>query len=175
MASVVTFWQFPEEEERFLTYLEKTGDILACIGGPVTEPSRLEPRPVRELIECEDPDAVLIGPREFMEIAEIGSYWHEGRMLYSRFYAELPLVDYSRPRFRAPQKLEESNLVFKTSIWVSDGANHDLDHAEPQPPEFVAWARRVLNWMRRHTQRIGYRRVTPRVAAAVEDGLELVP
>lgn len=177
MANVLAYWRFPEEEEPFLTYLEKTGDIQASVFTSVPERVLLRPRPLRELLKAEEPESVVFGRWEFMEYAPIGSYVHEdGSVSYSRHYQDGPLICYSRGNFRTPRQLGRSNLCFASSCWVSDGANPDLDHSRPQPPEFLSWARNVLSWVRRHTQPYQYprQRITPRVLAEAENGLELV-
>ena len=174
MASVVTYWRLPDEEGQFLDYLEKTGDIQACVHGSVSRRDGLRPRPLRDLLQTDEFEDILFGPQEFMAQSWIDSVVHEGRTLYSRSYRQGPLICYTRGGFRTPQQLAQSNLCFVSSCWVSDGANPDLDHSQPQPPEFLAWAKNVLSWVRRHTQPHGYYRATPRVLAEVENGLELV-
>ena len=178
MASIVGYWRLPEEDGRFLDYLEKTGDVVACSARGVHDPLLLSPRPVREYVEREDPECLLMAPREYMDRAPITSCLHKGCLTYGRSYLDSPLLDFCRGRFLESGTLEQSNLCFESTILVSDGVNRDLDHLEPQPAGFVAWARKVQRWVRRNTRQFGYYRTyraTARVVAAVEDGLELFP
>jgi hypothetical protein len=51
MASVVTFWQLPSEEESFLRYLARGGDVCAIRHmEAVADPAAIHPVPVEELI-----------------------------------------------------------------------------------------------------------------------------
>lgn len=175
MASVVTFWQHPDEEHKFLSYLAKTDGMLACIDERVPDPAPLTPRPIRQLIEREDPRHILMGVGEFMDMTPIVSFDFNGRTLFSRHYMDGPVICYSRPVWRGPGSLGQSNLVYRSQRGIPDPSDPDGTVWVPQPAEFLAWGRRVLGWMRRHTQPHGYYRVTPRIATEVENGLELVP
>lgn len=174
MPSIVSYWQLPDEEEKFLTYLDRSGDILACTWDSVLDPAELEPRPLRAYLSEETPDRVVFAPSEFMDPGYITSYVREERRWYLRYHGKGPLIDYCRPVWRSPQTLGKARLTYVSSVWMTDGVNEDLGYAEPQAPEFLAWARRVLSWMRRHTQRHGYYRATPAVLAELDNGLQLV-
>lgn len=170
MARVFTFWRFPDEEGRFLDYLVKTGDIWACTEKRMSDPDdpRLEPRPVRELLEAQDPEDMLIGPREFMEMAlPIDRFELPGRVSYGRYYARVPLISYSRGVFREEGELGRTNLVFES---------HRTTDRAPQPAGFIQWGQRILTWARRDAPcEIEYKRMTRRVFEAVAGGLLLVP
>ncbi len=184
--AVVTYWRLPEEDDKFLTYLEKSEDIIACIDEWVIDPKELDPLSIRELIQMNDPAELLFGPREFMEMTPITSMEKDGRRVFGRYYGDGPVIAYSRGVWRGPGRLGKSNLVFNPTRGVPNSTVKIPQPPEflawepgatifvPQPPAFIRWGRRVMQWMRRHTQPHGYYRVTPRVAAEVENGLELV-
>lgn len=174
MAHVFTFWRFPDEERRFIDYLTKSGDILAAVDKRVSDPTskELEPRPIGQLIEEEDPRNVLIGPREFMDMAQIDAFERFGEVKYGRYYAYVPLITYSRGVFRGENRLGDTNLAFVSKRTTAD--LNDLTEV-PQPPEFVAWGKRVLGWARRDAPReVEYKRMTERVFAELANGLEVV-
>jgi hypothetical protein len=177
MPSTLTFWRFPDEEERLLTYLDKTGDIVACIDLWFADPALLEPRPLREVLAADNPQNVLMGPREFMDMADITTSDHTGEIQYTRSYMHVPLLAYSRGVWRGPRALGRTNLCFESTRSIPDASSPYGKEWIPQPPAFLAWARRVMQWVRRDTRPHEYRRqrVTARVAAEVEDGLQLVP
>ncbi len=189
--AAVTYWRLPEEDDTFLTYLERSEDIVACTHGWVASPESLKSLPIREFIESKEPERLIFGSREFMEMTPIMSMEQEGRTVFSRIYSRGPVIAYSRGKWRGPGRLGQSNLVFNLTRGVLEDSIQDglikvprppsvqvwdVDKTTfiPQPPEFIRWARRVMQWMRRHTRPHGYYRVTPRVAAEVENGLELV-
>jgi hypothetical protein len=175
MPRAVTFWRFPDEEARFLDYLDKTGEIIACTHERMPEPTSplLEPRPIRQLIDEQDPISMAFGPRAFMDMAQIDEFELDGRISYGRWYTRVPLMAYTRGKLYEPGRLGHTNLVFDS--WRSSGTLDDPSFT-PQPPEFVAWGKRVLNWARRHTPRVvAYKRMTERVFAELDGGLELVP
>jgi hypothetical protein len=178
MAAVVTFWRFPDEEERFLRYVVKTGDIWACTGERVTDVKRLEPRPIIELIREHDPDAVLFGPREFMDRSPIKRYEHEGEIRYGRYFMNVPLISYTRGRFRSPRELGLSNMCAEYDDLATDEHDPECQYLVRRPEAFIKWVQRVFAWIRRDTpkwhQYKGYR-VTERVAEEIAKGLEIVP
>jgi len=173
MATVVKFWQLPEEEARLLRYVDGTGDILARAFDLSENRGLFTPAPLLEFIEERDPDAVLIGPREFMDQAKEFSVEREGQTLYGYSYLSSPLLLYDRPRFRAPRQLGQSNMC--AEWWGIEPGVPDLVR-KPEP--FIKWAQRVFRWVRRATPKWHqYKtyRITEKVAAELERGLELVP
>lgn len=109
-----------------------------------------------------------------MDMTWVSTYEHLGNFEHRWFYMRASVIAYRRPVWRAPGELGRCNLVFESTLYMSDGANEDLDHIAPQPPEFLAWARRVLRWMRRNTQRHGYYRATAGALAEEAKGVQLV-
>ncbi len=168
--AAVTFWWLPEEEERFLRYLLKTGDILACTFERASEPELLASRPLPEFIAEHDPDDVMIGPREFMEQARVWPVEYDGRTFYVHSYSDDPLIVYTRAKFRSPGKLGQSNLC---TDWKR--IDPDLPYLVDKPAEFIKWGRRVFAWVRRATpERYKTTRISKRVAEELANGLELV-
>ncbi len=168
--AAVTFWWLPEEEQRFLDYLLKTGDILACRFGPVSEPELLKAEPLVEFIAEHDPRNVMFGPREFMDQAKVWPVERDGRAFYVHSYSKDPLIVYSRALFRAPGELVQSNLCTK---WKR--IDPDLPYLVDKPAEFIQWGRRVFAWVRRATpEKYREYRISKRVAEELDQGLELV-
>ncbi len=175
MASVLTFWRLPEEEAKFLDYLDKTGEIVACIYKRFSDPEQVEVSPIREAITDYESEDLLIAPRRFMNMTPITSVEIEGVTRYGRYYGDGPVICYTPPIWRAPGQLAQSNLCFDTNRGIRDDTSLHGYTFEPQLPEFMSWARRVMAWTRRHTTPCGYYRISPGAAAAVAAGdIELV-
>lgn len=172
MASVVTFWQLPEEEPLFLDYLESTGDIVGIPWCKVPDRALLEPRPLRALIS-QEPDSVLVGLREVLVELPINTFNEDGSKTYAVATSKVPMLMYSRGQWRAENKLGRSNIAGDWTT-VSEDKRRIID----KPEAFVKWGRKVLAWVRKHTpfwhQYEGYR-ITPAVAEAIKHGLEIVP
>ena len=173
MPAVVTFWQLPEEEQLFLTYLESTGTVLALPDHWVKKKEDLSPRPIRAFIADHDPDQLLFGLEEHLAQIPVERWEYEGQWGYQGPSAmDSCLIAYHRPKFRDEKKLGQSNLAaYWTSLDESQSAIIDKD------PEFVRWGKRVFAWVRRHTPEQHQRyRTTKRAKEVVENGVvELVP
>ena len=169
MAAVVTFWQFPEDEGPLLDYLETTGDIVACSTEAMSAPDEIQPRPVREVFADRAIERMVITPRRFIELVHFNGWERDGRIWYRWYYGNGPLVNYSRPRW-CEGRLELSNLCANPYRSEPDPTSpHGLKFPR-QPPEFMAWRKRIYGWVRRHTQPLGYYRATPAVLQARTTG-----
>ena len=177
MSSVFSFWRLPEEEATFLDYLDRTEDMVACVYTHSTDPADLQAAPLRELIADRDPEDILIAPRPFMDMTPIFSLKLDGELNYSRYYGDGPVICYTRPQWREPGQLGRSNLCYNSQRGLPDPDGTEWYHSVyvPQPPEFLAWGRRVMAWNRRHTKPHGHYRATPgALAAAAAGDIELV-
>jgi len=175
--SVLTFWRLPEEEAAFLDYLDRTEDLVACVYENVDTPEEVQAAPLRELIAACNPKRVLMAPRPFMDMTPITMHEIDGQNKYGRYYGQGPVICYRRPQWREPGKLRTSNFCYDSQRGVVEAASAPRSsHWVPQPPEFMAWARRVMTWNRRRVETRGYNRATPDAWAAADAGdIELVP
>jgi hypothetical protein len=105
MASVVTFWQLPEEESAFLEYLESTGDIVGVPWSKVPDRALLEPTPLQTLIS-RDPDSVLLGRRELLGEMPINTFNEDGIMTYAVAASKAPMLIYGRGKWRGEKNWE---------------------------------------------------------------------
>ena len=172
MASVVTFWQLPEEESAFLEYLESTGDIVGVPWSKVPDRALLEPTPLQTLIS-QDPDSVLLGRRELLGEMPINTFNEDGITTYAVAASKAPMLIYGRGKWRAKNKLGASNL---SGDWttVSDDGSGIID----KPEAFAKWGRKVIAWVRKrtpHWHQYERYRITAAVAEAIKHGLEIVP
>lgn len=172
MASVVAFWQLPEEESAFLEYLESTGDIVGMPWSKVPARALLEPTPLQTLIS-RDPDSVLLGQRELLGEMPINTFNEDGSTTYAVSVSKVPMLIYRRGKWRAKNKLGGSNL---SGDWttVSDDGSRIID----KPEAFAKWGRKVMAWVRKRTpywHQYERYRITAAVAEAIKHGLEIVP
>jgi hypothetical protein len=170
---VVTYWRFPEEEPPFLDYLEKSGPVLAVDNQHVSSPGALTPRPLREVIE-KDPQAILLLLAQYRDLLNIVPFQKDGATLYSIHAMRSPVIDYLRGKWRAPNKLGQSNIS-AYSDYPDERGSRLIQH----PKDHVAWAKRVSAWVRKSTpfwHKYKSYRVSPPVHEAVlKSSLELVP
>jgi hypothetical protein len=205
MPSVVGFAQLPDEEPAFLAYLQKTGDVWARAINDDPHNPKYAPLPVAEFLDrfadqivAYNVVAVYLAFREDItrprvlshEITEGGSlapFVQFGKvvegvhtivggtkvMRESIHPMGSPFVMYRRGQFRREDELAISNLCFypgayEGQIW------------KPNPPAFMKWGKKVLDWMRRRTPEsipvygCNYEtRATVGVAAACKQGLKV--
>ena len=173
MPAVVTFWQLPDEEEAFLSYLENTGTVLALPDHWVKKKEDLSPLPIRKFIADRDPNQLLFGLEERLAEIPVERWQHEGQWGYKGPCAmDSCLIAYRRPEYRGKGKLGLSNLAaYWTCLDESGSTIIDKD------PDFVKWGKRVFAWTRRHTpQRHQRYRMTDRAKEALENAtMEFVP
>jgi len=168
MPSVVTFWRLPEEEAEFIDFLTSTGEVTWVPWQKVRDRALLEPQPL-ETLTTEDPDSVLIGLRDTLGEIPVNTL-EEGS--FAVVATEVPMLIYQRGKWRGPNKLGSSNLSGEWIVLTRDGRRID------QPEKFVKWGKKVLQWVRRQTplwHQYERYRITPKVAEAIKNGLELVP
>jgi hypothetical protein len=68
MASVVTYWQVPEDERDFLDYLLKTGDVVAVLDEWVESRDLLRPVPIATHIERENTIGFQFALRHLLDV-----------------------------------------------------------------------------------------------------------
>jgi hypothetical protein len=176
MRSVVTFWQLPEDEDEFLGFLLTTGKIVAMPWHWAKRLEELSPQPLVPYIKQHDPDQLRLGLEEYARRADIEPQEHDGEKYFSIAPMSPCLICYSRGKLRDDNKLIKSNLF---AYW--DYPNEKATELIRKDPEFIEWAKRVFNWVRRFAPRqVEYNgslcRTTNRAKDAIQAGrLELVP
>jgi hypothetical protein len=177
MTVVVSFWRFPEEEEAFLDFLDKTGNVVAIPYQNFHNLEAIKPQPLREMIKNSDLNSashsLLIGLEHWMDQIRVNPYFHNGGNIFAVSYLYSPLIVYDRGQFREPNKLGMSNLC-TTRSYYDDGKKLIY-----KPDEFVKWGKKVFSWVRKETPEFHqYKtyRLTLRVAEAVRNNLiDIVP
>src|SRR5271156_4509384 len=84
MAVVCTFWQvIPEDEEVFLGYLERSGDVMAhpsvYVNRVFQPPAEIVFEPMRKCIELHDPSQLTFSLRKFTDSSVIEPHQFEGQ------------------------------------------------------------------------------------------------
>jgi hypothetical protein len=166
MASVVTFWQLPSEEEALLRYLSRGGDVVAirhCEAVP--DPAAIRPTPVTDLVGRPDSGRVYFTLR--LVVAE--------PLPLHRWDPESPgdPVRYSLP-VAFPAIVYDAGSLVGRQLSQSNAAAYPAQ----APAEVAAWMQRVFGWLRRaspHWHEYPGYRVTDLAAEAALDGLLLVP
>jgi len=175
MATGLTFWQMPEEQDRFLEHVAETGDVVA-ISHFEALPQRKDLRalPLAAFVGSRDFKRLHIFPTEFADdilIHEFPPGPHQAQPLYGVDTSRSPILMYT-PGSIVDEALSQSNL---SACWTC------LDEAErvivDKPPAFRKWGERVFKWLRRATPEWygcrGYR-CTPSAADRAQNGLRLV-
>ena len=166
MASVVAFWQLPSEEESFLGYLARGGDVVAIRHREaVSDPAAIHPVPVAELIGRTDTHRLYLTLQsETAEPLELRRWEPETRG---------EPVRYSLP-VGFPAIVYDAGTLAEGRLSQS----HAAAYPSQAPAPVAAWMRRVFGWLRRATpQWHEYERyrATELAAQAAIGGLVLVP
>ena len=170
MASVMVFWWFPEEEQEFLQYLNKSGLLVAVTDKIVTDPTEIVVSGF-DTILASGADRILFTRDSFAASLRIESGMDRGRPCYGVSARQSPFISYSRGAIIPTKKLRQSKLYAEATFLD--------DHGEvvQKPMEFVKWYKRVFGWASQRTplwhQYKSYR-ITERVASAIQEGWELV-
>lgn len=167
MASVVGYWQLPEDEREFLEYLESTGQIVAFPPEGVLTAAEVQPESIRSFIESRDPSGLEFGPMELQEVPVPMQIGEERRFMVTAM--RHCVIGYRRGRLY-DGTITQSNLCAYSS-YLAD----DCSHMVSKRPEFLSWSKKVLRWVRKRTtdkvECNGYSyRATRRVKAAVTAG-----
>jgi hypothetical protein len=171
MPTVVTFWRLPEEEPEFIEFLSSTGDVVWLPWQKVPDRSMLVPRPL-DTLTTQDPDSVLLGLRDTLGEIPINTFAEGSRQSFAIVATEVPMLIYQRGKWRGQKKLGSSNLSGEWTVVTRD--NRRID----QPDKFVKWGKKVMQWVRKRTplwHQYERYRITPKVAEAIKNGLELEP
>jgi hypothetical protein len=168
MPAVVGWWQLPEDEEEFIEYVSKTGDVVAVASRYMPHRSDLEAIPVSEIALSGSPGSCALGLRHLIFKRGISELKKDGGVLFS-LPRQADFAMYDRCRFR------EGVLVLLNLYAEWSFLTDDYSATIEKDPEFKAWATKLFAWVRRHTpERVDLRgfpyRATKRVAEAVREG-----
>jgi hypothetical protein len=167
----VMFWRFPDEERDFLESLESIGQTMAVPFTQVRSREELAPLTLSELLARAAADSVLIGPAESVADVRIHEFHDNDGAYYVASHRDSPLLMYRRGRLMQDGSLSASALAGHWSYADPEG-----NRTIPKRESFVSWGKAVFRRIRKatpHTRGAPDERMTPRVAAAVADGLKL--
>jgi hypothetical protein len=137
MASVVTFWQLPCEEERFLRFLTRGGDVVAIRHmEAVVDRASIHPLPVGELIGRADTRRLYLTLRSVTAGSLELHRWEPKTQ-------DEP-VRYSLPS-RFPAIMYDIGTLTEGRLSQSNAAAYP----SYAPPAVAAWFSRVFAWLRR--------------------------
>lgn len=166
---VLRFWWLPEEERKFIDFLEKTGQVVAYPGGAFWTKEELSPKPIRKYIEENAPDQLKLSILGAFPEPVIISTGRTSEPHLHISYSRSCIIVYDRVRFKSEDTLAAGNLCANTYYVI------DEKWAE-KPIEFTKWVDRVFRWVRRATSekygKYNYR-VSKRVMEAIQKGLKL--
>jgi hypothetical protein len=166
----ITFWQTPEDESDLLDFILATGVVVAIPAEGVRTREELAPQPLALYIHQRDPSQLRMGLEEQAHRVAIEEKEQGGEGHFQVAYMSPCLVNYRRGRMRESGRLGQSHLSAYWS-YPDVGATGLI----AKDPDFIRWAKRVFDWVRRHTpERVvcqGYPyRATMRVKEGVERG-----
>jgi len=146
MPAVLTYWQHPDEEEVFLDFLQGTGTVVAFPSHWVATKEELLPHPIGPFIKKTDPPQLRFGlEKQNLRIRIEEQSPTEDGLLFSLPHLEPCLIDYRRGRLFG-RKLGQSNI---SAYW--DYPNSDKSSLVEKDQEFLAWAKKVMSWVRKST------------------------
>jgi hypothetical protein len=172
MPTVFSFWRLPEEEQDFLAFLDKSGGAVAIPFERFRRKEDMVFQPISELLESENPDAVLFSLQNLADQLRIHAVSDDLGTYYTASPMDSSMIAYERGKLSTDRKLGVTSLA---AYWkfLNDADNQFAD----KPAEFVSWGKRVFRWLRR-TAPIRHesdaRPCTEKVAKAIERRLILV-
>ena len=171
MSASVKYWRLPEEEADLLEYLKSLEPTVVFV--PRVFASAEEVRWV-SLAQgfASDSERLFITPQRCLDHAR--TTWIEGPTGagYTVDLAKSPVLYYRRGSLRE-NRLTTTALTAEWTYRTADGKTI-LDH----PADFIRWARKVMQWVRRAAPgwyQFKANRITPKAEAARAAGLELQP
>jgi hypothetical protein len=166
VASVVTFWQLPDEEAAFFRYLAREAEVVAVRHTEaVPDPATIQSVPVKEFIGRSDTSRLHFTLKSVASEPLVLRRWESESAGNPARYS-LP-VDF-------PAIVYDVGSLEGGALSQSNASAYPLE----APTVVSAWMRRVFGWLRQNTphwhEYEGYR-VTERAARAAVNGLRLVP
>lgn len=175
MASVVTFWQMPDEEDHLFRHLAKREDACAIpFSEAVTDPSLIIAMPMESLVGRCASNRLYLTLREFAKVPPLHAWAPDDRNERTRYSLPMsfPAIVYDAGTL-ADGRLSQSNVSAYSSVW-----DEAAKASRSMPEGFVKWMRRVMGWLRRATpdwHEYESYRVSKKAAQAAMNGLVLVP
>lgn len=139
MAIAFTFWQLPEEEDKFLDFLDSTGIVVAYPDHWVKTRQEADPQPIRPYLAKNDPLTCLLGLDSYKAATGVEIMSQGDEQFFSVPMMDACLIGYSRPRFREGNHLGKSNLA--AYLQYSDGSK--------KPDWFRKWTNQVFRWAKK--------------------------
>jgi hypothetical protein len=175
MASVVTFWQLPEEEDVFFNYLSRKDDVHAFpLEDAVADPGLIRSAAIRQFVGRESDTRLYITPREYAASPKVFAFQPTslGQPVRYQLASEFPALVYDRGSLK-DGRLSQSNVCAYTGY-----VDAEARVFHKMPAGFLGWLKRVMGWLRRATPQWhsypGYRATNAAAQAAIS-GLVLVP
>lgn len=144
MAQVVTYWQLPEDEDRFLRFLESTGNIFAIADAWVETRKELDPRPIRDYLREHNPRQMFFGFADDVSNG-IESRLFDGHPRVGVASMTACVIGYARGQERNGS-LCLSNI---SAYWEHPDEN--ASQMIRKSPSFVTWGKKTMSWLRANT------------------------
>lgn len=172
MTASVKYWRVPDEERDFIAFVDSIEPAVALVPRTVAKPGELTWRPLAEAFGSDDDHYVITLQRLLPQVRLLVDAEGPSGLGYKVDVVASPVLFYYRGRMIAPNRLVSSALSADWRFLGEDGCS-----MEDQPADFVRWAKRVMQWVRK--QAPGWyqhkaHRITPKAEAARQAGLELV-
>lgn len=170
MSASVSYWRLPEEESALVEYLDSLEPTVALATHFHTGTESRTWQPLKTAF-ASGGAAYLIAPTRFLPDMRIlqSPDDHGGNNVD---IVSSPTLIYARGQMIAPNRLSGSAL---TADWTH--LAEDRRTVERKPEEFVRWAKKVMQWVRKQApdwHLYKAHRITARADAARRGGLELV-
>jgi hypothetical protein len=171
MSASVKYWRLPEEEREFIEYLNSIEPTVALIPDIFLNLEDPEWEPLEQAF-ARDASRYLITPARFVSQARVLKVNGANGNEFKVDVVASPVLFYYRGRMIAPNRLSSTALSADWSYLTEDQRT-----MEDKPADFVRWAKRVMQWVRRvapgwHQHRA--HRITAKAEAARRAGLELI-
>lgn len=155
MALVVTYWQLPEDELDFFSYLANRQDVAAVVLESSDKPFTPKIYPGSDLAVNKSihKKRLLFIPSHITQT--IHPTYHTNPHFpgtqdgYSFDLMKDLVIAYTPPQYSSEGFLHQSNLS-AYSDWLND-ADPKNRYTENKSPEFIKWAKSIMNWVRKQT------------------------
>jgi hypothetical protein len=164
--SGVQFWRFPDEEEAFLEFLEKTGNIVGLSKGKFRHKDDFAFIPLEKLIKDFDPPAVYFCLDSYLKDVVAASCSDSQGEYHVLDLYKSPVISYVRGKFVSPRQLSTSLLSAHWSYSL------DRETSAAKPEDFIKWAKKIFRWVQKTTPEFyqhKHCRITPHVAEAIRN------
>jgi hypothetical protein len=175
MACVVTFWQLPQEEDLFFSYVSRKDDVDAFpLIEAVADPGLIRAAPISQLVGRASDVRLYITPREYAASPKLFAFQPTSLDQPVRYSlaSEFPALVYDRGSLKNGRLSQSNASAYTGYVDAKARVFHKM------PAGFLSWLKRVMGWLRRAKPQWhdypGYR-ATNAAAQAALSGLVLVP